>query len=299
MSHAAKQLTKIGVFYDGNYFDLVSKYYMHQHPKKAWLSIHGLHEYIRHRVALVETVDARDCQVIDAHYFRGRFSARKSADKGHDILFNERVLDDILMRENVTAHYFPMSFAGKEKGIDVWLALEAFELSIYKQFNVVVLIAGDSDYIPLARKLKTLGIRVMVVCWSYSFETTTREQKGANPSQMLLNEVSYPLMMSEVIDRMDDARGDERAVLSGLFQIRRDRPPSSGAAEDVWKMGVIASLKDHFGFIKPASGSNTSIYFRYAVLTDADPDGLEEGMEVSYQANETPRGLQAVKVRTG
>ncbi|WP_250501572.1 hypothetical protein [Caballeronia sp. AZ7_KS35] len=121
MSHAARQLTKIGVFYDGNYFDRVSKYYNHQHEKKAWISIPGLHEYSRYKVADEEAVDIGNCQVIDAHYFRGRFSAQKSKEKGGDAFYYDRVVDDMLMRENVTAHYLPMNFAGKEKGIDVWL----------------------------------------------------------------------------------------------------------------------------------------------------------------------------------
>ncbi len=41
--------------------------------------------------------------------------------------------------------------------------VEAFELAIYKQFNVLALIACDGDYVPLVRKLNTLGTRVMVL----------------------------------------------------------------------------------------------------------------------------------------
>ncbi len=108
-------------------------------------------------MAQAERVDYRNCQIIDVYYFRGRFSAQQCVEKGDNVLYQERVLDDILMRTNVTAHHLPMNGMGKEKGIDVWLALEAFELSIYKSFDLIVLIAGDSDYIPLARKLKTLA----------------------------------------------------------------------------------------------------------------------------------------------
>ncbi|SPB14189.1 hypothetical protein NOV72_01438 [Caballeronia novacaledonica] len=294
MSHAARQLTKIGVFYDGNYFDRVSKYYNHQHEKKAWISVSGLHDYIRYSVSENENVDVRSCQVIDAHYFRGRFSAQKSSEKA---LFNERVVDDMLMRENVTAHYLPMNFVGKEKGVDVWLALEAFELAIYKQFDVVVLIASDGDYIPLARKLKTLGIRVMTVSWFFTFETASGEIKVARPSQMLLKEVNYSIAMSEVIDRMDNTSGDERIVLSGLFQRRRDGRLPSGAAEADWKLGFIEVLKETYGLIRPEIGLK-NMFFPYTALTDIDPDELEEGMEVSYQEGVGQKGPFARKVRT-
>ena len=75
-------------------------------------------------------------------------------------LYNERLFDDVLMRDGIITHYLPIktlqSGVKQEKGIDVWLALEAFELSFYKRFNVLVLIASDGDYTPLIRKLNTL-----------------------------------------------------------------------------------------------------------------------------------------------
>ena len=52
-----------------------------------------------------------------------------------------------------------------EKGIDVWLALEALEQSYYKHYDFVVLLAGDGDYLPLLRKLNAFGIRVMLLFW--------------------------------------------------------------------------------------------------------------------------------------
>ncbi|MCG7405034.1 MULTISPECIES: NYN domain-containing protein [Caballeronia] len=297
MSHAARQLTKIGVFYDGNYFDRVSKYYNHQHEKKAWISIPGLHEYIRYKVADEEAVDIGNCQVIDAHYFRGRFSAQKSKEKGGDAFYYDRVVDDMLMRENVTAHYLPMNFAGKEKGIDVWLALEAFDLSIHKHFDVVVLIASDSDYVPLVRKLKTLGIRVMIVTWTFTQSVSNGDAKPERPSTMLLKEVSYRISMSEVIDKMDETRGDERDVLSDLFQRRRDRQPNSGTPEADRKMGTIESLTEKYGYIRPEHGLK-KLYFYYSALSDADSDELEVGMEVSYLEGMGQKGLFARKVRT-
>ena len=296
MSHAAKQITKVAVFYDGNYFDRVSKFYSHQHEKSAWISLPGLHEYIRYRVADGEGVEMRDCQVVDAHYFRGRFSAEKSKEKSGDPFYNDRVLDDILMRENVTAHYLPMNFAGKEKGVDVWLALEAFDLSIHKHFDVVVLIASDSDYIPLVRKLKTLGIRVMAVTWTFTHETAAGETKTERPSQMLLKEVSYPITMSEVIDKMDETKGEERGVLSDLFQRRRDRQPVSSAPEADWKIGFVESLTEKYGHIR-AEGGAKRVYFYYSALTDADPDELEVGMEMNYQEAAGHKGPFARKVR--
>ena len=130
------KLIRIGVFYDGNYFLQVSNYYAYGHQRKKRLSVSGLHEFIRSQVANEEANDVRLCQIVDSHYFRGRLNANEASQRG-DTLYWDRVFDDILMSEGVTTHYLPVKtgFDGskQEKGIDVWLALEAFELAFYKR----------------------------------------------------------------------------------------------------------------------------------------------------------------------
>ncbi|SAL15573.1 NYN domain protein [Caballeronia cordobensis] len=294
---ATKRLLRVGIFYDGNYLDMVRKYYMHQHKKNAWISVRGLHDYIRYKIALENDLNPKDCHLVELHYFRGRFSAQQSVEKGLDMLYRERVFEDILMKENVTTHYLPMNFAGKEKGIDVWLALEAYEMAAEKRFDVAVLIAGDSDYIPLARKLKALGMPVLALGWSFAYEDATGEQKGTRPSQLLFNEVAYPVMMSDVIDRMDNAQGDEREALNSLFQRQKNVIQSLGAGGDDWKTGTIASVLNGYGFIRP-EGAKENLFFYCSALIDADFDDVYKGMEVSFQEGIGQKGPVAEKVRT-
>ncbi len=195
-------LTRIGVFYDGNYFLKVSNYYNYEHSRKARISIGGLHDFIKHQVAKQEGKIVKMCQIVDTHYFRGRLNAYDA--KEQNKLYHDRIFDDILMSEGVVTHYLPLKTrAGKreEKGIDVWLALEAYELAIYKQFNVVVLIACDGDYVPLIRKLNTLGIRVMVLAWDFKYlDDKTGLMRETRTSQELLEEANYPIAMHELID---------------------------------------------------------------------------------------------------
>ena len=144
MNQMNSPLIRIGVFYDGNYFLKISDYYYFQHERKARISLEGLHEFIRHQVAEEEDVDVRLAQITDAHFFRGRLSATEARDK--DRLFHDRLLDDILMNLGVSTHYMPLKTRDgrlQEKGIDVWLSLEALELALHKTLDVVVLIAGD------------------------------------------------------------------------------------------------------------------------------------------------------------
>ena len=202
MSNSKPGLVRIGVFYDGNYFLHVSNYYNYSHERRSRIAISGLHEFIRREVAGLEDTDLRLCQIVDAHYFRGRLNAHEAQQRNNQ-LFYDRLFDDILMSEGVVTHYLPVKThqgIRQEKGIDVWLALEAFELAQYKKFDVVVLITADGDYVPLVRKLNTLGSRVMVLSWDFEFSNDEGEKTVTRTSQDLLEEVSYPVAMHEVID---------------------------------------------------------------------------------------------------
>ncbi len=202
MPNSKPGLVRIGVFYDGNYFLHVSNYYNYSHERRSRIAISGLHEFIRREVAGLEDTDLRLCQIVDAHYFRGRLNAHEAQQRSNQ-LFYDRLFDDILMSEGVVTHYLPVKThqgIRQEKGIDVWLALEAFELAQYKKFDVVVLITADGDYVPLVRKLNTLGSRVMVLSWDFEFSNDEGEKTVTRTSQDLLEEVSYPVAMHEVID---------------------------------------------------------------------------------------------------
>lgn len=60
-----------------------------------------------------------------------------------------------------------------EKGIDVWFALETYELSQIRQFDFVILITGDADHEMLIRKLKTMKVRVLLLTWNITEQSST------------------------------------------------------------------------------------------------------------------------------
>ncbi|MGF1532297.1 MAG: NYN domain-containing protein [Bernardetiaceae bacterium] len=201
MSEQRNGLKRIGVFYDGNYLYHVNNYYRYEHERHARLSIGGLHEFIRHKLSELEKTEIGLCHIVDAHYFRGRLSADDARDQHR--LYQERQMDDLLMQEGVVTHYLPLKSRNnryEEKGIDVWLALEAYELTTYKEFNIVVLVASDGDYVPLIRKLNTKGARVMVLSWDFEYTTSSGRNMVTRTSQALLEEVAYPIAMHEIID---------------------------------------------------------------------------------------------------
>ena len=325
-NQSKNSLTRIGVFYDGNYFLHVSNYYNYTHEKRSRVSINGLHEFIRRHVAELESSEYRLCQIVDAHYFRGRLSAGEASQRG-DLLYYERVFDDILMSEGVTTHYLPVRTAfGKryEKGIDVWLALEAFELAFYKQFDVLVLIAGDGDYVPLARKLNTLGTRVMVLGWEFESTDEDGNRFNTHTSQYLLDEVTYPIAMHEIINA-PNRKND--AMVSGLFVPRAKtktflkqsedpvqeepapvpevvEPPKSVIAlpkpievepqvpvvvlvDGERQESNIMTLKEGFGFIRFPPNN---VFFHYTSLRDYDFNDLAIGDRVAFTVETKDNG---------
>ena len=311
MSDIDQKLLRIGVFYDGGFFYHISNYYRYSHPRKKRLSIPGLHEFIRQHAAAVEGVDVRYSQIVDSHFFRGRFSAQQTQE--HEKLYAERAFDDVLMNEGVTTHYLPIP--GKtEKGIDVWLSLEAFELAVYKRYNILVLIAGDSDFVPLVRKVNSLGSRVMVLGWDFKYTDDSGQERTTVTSIRLLDEVTYPVMMHEIIDNKTK-RSDP--IISGLFVDApppppRDRPaptivapllqPSEAAgtptpaAESGDRIGgSVLRLKEGFGFIKCQQYPN-NVFFHFSSLVNRDFAELKEGDQVSFVAVQADRGPVAQDV---
>lgn len=315
MANNSKNFTKIGIFYDGNFFLHVSNYYQYYHQRKSRISISGLHEYIRHRVAAEENTDVRYCHIVDAHYFRGRLRAQDAEQR--DLLLKERLFDEVLMREGVTTHYLPLGPDG-EKGIDVWLALEAYELSIYKQFDVLVLVACDGDFRPLLRKLNTVGTRVMLLAWDFEYTDRHHVQKLTRTAQVLLDEATYPVLMHQIIDdrslRNDQQINklflypkEEQAILNALnygTPIPVAMPtttPVSHSPAPVVSMenrseGVIQSLKEGgFGFITPDEDME-NIFFHFSEVKNRSFSELRLGDRVTYILGRNEKGYCATQI---
>lgn len=290
------KMTRIGVFYDGNYFLHVSNYYNYDHPRKRRLSINGLHQFIKQEVAVEEHSNANLCQIVDAHYFRGRLSAQEAHQRG-SVLYWDRVFDDILMSAGVTTHYLPLRGGlgrKEEKGIDVWLALEAYENAVHKQFDVLVLIASDGDFLPLVRKLNTLGTRVMILSWDFEFTNDMGKTIITRTAQDLLEEASYPVPMHEIIDNRL-RRNDP--IINNIFVVgesKRRAHPTFNQDEKIElveldpeieeKIGKvqtseILSLKNGYGFIQFPPNN---LFFHYTSVKDLDFNDLLIGDRVEF-----------------
>lgn len=297
------KLCRIAVFYDGTYFFKVSNYYLYQHERKARLSFKGLHEFIISEVAKSEGMDARHCQIVDAAYFRGRLTAQQAQDQ--DKLYADRIFEDVLMRANVTMfqrHLRSRHDGGfEEKGIDVWLALEAYEMASLKKYDVCVLVTGDGDFVPLVNKLNTLGSRVMLVAWDFSYEREERTYT-THAATELIDRVNYPIMMDTEIDARERRKDP---LIDGLFMeksavtLTPERSPKNAmVTEGAEKTGTVLSFNTEkgFGFIKPAGGGE-NFFFHIRDMDSTDQEEVYVGLKVSFVAGRNDKGLAAHNVR--
>jgi cold shock CspA family protein/uncharacterized LabA/DUF88 family protein len=319
-------LIRIGIFYDGYYFYKVSNYYKYEHAKKARISISGLHDFVRNEVASISGTDIKQCQIVDAHYFRGRSTARELGDK----VQNERIFEEILMRENIVTHYLPLRMGEnnvlQEKGIDVWLALEAYELAMYKRFDILVLVACDGDYVPLVRKLNILGTHVMLISWDFTYHNENGYSEQTKTSRQLLEEVYHPVFMHQAIDSngqnefirnlfVDDKYSDSARNAANSAPQKREFVDSGNDGAKVngnnanGNTGDEDNLNDNIGntiniqgngkeyvtstiqSVKDGYGfiedrQTNNVFFHYSIVENRDFNELKPGLQVRYLREE-------------
>lgn len=158
----------IGLFIDGGYYAKVNEALAQQASLN--IDMASLMYLVRQQVARIGGHALSDCHITESHYFRGRYRVYDANSK--HLLYKERRFEDALIENDVIFHYKHLrevQHDGEttviEKGIDVWFALEAYELSVIRKFDYVVLITGDADHEMLIRKLKALKIHAVLLTW--------------------------------------------------------------------------------------------------------------------------------------
>lgn len=298
---------RIGVFYDGGFFHHISNYYRYSHPRRQRISVPGLHEFIRVHAAECEGVEASCAHIVESHFFRGRFSAQQTL--ARDKLYTERLFDDVLMNENVTTHYRSIQ-GNSETGVDVWLSLEALDIAMRGRIDLAVLVAGDSDFVPLVMKLNSLGVRVMLLGWNFDYTDDAGSYHQTTTSIRLMGEVTYPVAMHEIMDGTESSRDP---IVRGLFVEPSPTvgpheglgapSPAAGAAVPAVPpppfgtplKGVVCTLKEGFGFIRCPEYPN-NVFFHFSAVVGREFEDLNEGDAVSFTVEQRDKGPVAKDV---
>lgn len=156
----------IGVFIDGGYFAKINEGFRAT-GKSLNVDVKGLFNFIPEILGKNFGIDRSTLYITEAHYYRGRYRAKDADDR--NLLFNERKFEDSLIENDIIFHYKHLRTNPKggviEKGIDTWFALDTYEMTLYRNFDYVVLISGDADHEMLAKKLKALKTHVVLMTW--------------------------------------------------------------------------------------------------------------------------------------
>lgn len=276
------QLLKIGVFYDGNYLSNVSNYYYFQHHRKTRINVEGLHQFVRHQVAKEEGVALNLCRITEAHYFRGRLNAADA--KELNKLYPDRVIDDMLMQQGMQSHYLPLVTKKdgykEEKGIEVALCLEAFEKAMEDKIDVFVLVACDTEYMALMTKLNRMGIRTMVLAWNFQYTDDFGYERGILPSHDLMRNITYPLLMHEIVDSTDREVAHLMDQVFRPFEVKATLKTT--VFDEVSKTSTIVNLNKEkgYGFIEYYPDN---IFFHFSQMAEGeDYDMLQEGDTIEF-----------------
>ena len=153
----------IGVFIDGGYYAKINEGF----GGARKVNLKGLLNFITGRIAGDENIEKRHLYITECHYYRGRYRAEDARQR--NLLLDERKFEDTLIENDVIFHYKHLRTAPGggviEKGVDTWFALDTYEMTLFREFDFVVLISGDADHEMLARKLKALKTHVILLTW--------------------------------------------------------------------------------------------------------------------------------------
>lgn len=188
----------IGVFIDGGYYAKINEGLAASGPYKV--NLKGLLQFITEKLATMDGIARRHIFITECHYYRGRYRAQDA--KRKDLLYSEREFEDSLIENDVIFHYKHLRENPQggviEKGVDTWFALDTYEMTLFREFDYVVLISGDADHEMLARKLKALKTHVVLLTWDPANTNST--------SRFLSEEVCTHLDMNRLINADEDLK---------------------------------------------------------------------------------------------
>ena len=160
---AHEENLSIGVFIDGGYYAKINEGFNGTRE----VNLKALLDFICKKIATDNQIDRNRLYITESHYYRGRYRADDA--KSKNLLYSERKFEDTLIDNDVIFHYKHLRTNPRggviEKGVDTWFALDTYEMTLFREFDFVVLISGDADHEMLARKLKALKTHVILLTW--------------------------------------------------------------------------------------------------------------------------------------
>jgi len=194
--------TKICVFIDGYAFGLVSRYFKFGHQIKRGINFDGLFAYIQKQAAELIGVNEKNCAVIGRHLYKGVLAGRAATPEQAK---KDSAYSDLLKKHNITPHFrdlWTIEGCTKEKMVDPDLICDALEMAFKKEFDVLVLIACDTDFVPMVEKLNKWAVDSVLFWWDLpEYEVNGIKRKPQRTSELLIQSVKHHVEMSPIADK--------------------------------------------------------------------------------------------------
>jgi len=298
---------KIGFFYDGNFVNKISDFYTFRHDIKSRISLKTIQEYVLEKLADSKEQNSH-FRIVESHLYKSRLTAREADEK--DLLYGERVFDDACMYDGITTHYLPLKIQNNrkvEKGVDVWLALEAYEISLLKKLDYVVLVTNDINFRPLVKKLHTLGVKVILLSWEIDWQSESDYFISKVSKDLLYDCEIFIDLAKEYQNNTDNLKhlfvqkadkeskdiyhGNKSTSKSQGFYDSRTYEDNSSVEieydEENRLESEIYSLKNGYGFI---TYPPNNIFFHAKDLLETNFSDIEIGDAVEFQIYTKPDG---------
>ena len=205
---------RVMVFYDGNYFKQGQLYFRYK-EQRGWFSLPEFHGLIEKYVASKTKAPTDVSKVVAAHYYDGRLTTNVAQ---ADQLEKERDFEMALIDAGIIPHYLPVSETPKpggegdsvsykivQKGVDVEFAIDVLDSAHEDRYDVAVLITGDTDFVPLVRRITSLGKHALVA--HFDIEQWTDDLGNAHRptycSRALIDAASWSLNLNSLVKDPD------------------------------------------------------------------------------------------------
>jgi uncharacterized LabA/DUF88 family protein len=292
--------------YDGHFFRICRRYYRYSASPKLWLNIRALGNYLQTVLAEELGPTYRGLtRIVEQHLYIGQQS--------HEHLSEAAIYEwleyySALSQAEVTLHGRRAHLNGEgglvEKGVDLELALDTFcrAVVLNPEIDVVILVTGDADFVPLIQQLARYKKETLVVGFEFTGSYPDGSVFNAGVSAELKRAATWYLDLGHEIQ----SRGKSEKMRA-LFA--PDQPPVRALTTTVpaiieapiRQVGTVVPLpvgergeRRNFAFLVDSAGINR--YFRADDLHGFSYSELTPGLRVVYTPILSERGPAAKNV---
>lgn len=193
-SFSQNSFLRVGFFLDGYTLKKVNEYYQNYHRYHACLDFRGLKSWV---LLQIQKYFNKSNKVItlESHYYHPKRNPHIYA-KSFNGVFK---LEFELLNAGYQVHYSDKVEEDGHMTPNLSLIDDAQMFASYCRMDAVVLLSTQGQYVPLADRLRIMGVPVLLLGWSFEYPKNRRYVHWKTDSY-LRNSCSHYVAMEKVLD---------------------------------------------------------------------------------------------------